>query len=579
MQMPRVIASSAVVLGVVVGLPPGPGSARGIAPIEVGQPARPRPGQGFGLPARDAEEPESGTARIAGRVVAADTGRPLRRVVIRARSERGRGGRLASTDEEGRYEIPDLPAGSYTLTASKGGYVDIELGQRHPLQRGTPLDLRDGEARTDVHFSLPRGGVITGNIVDEFGEPVADAQVMALTSRFIAGERRLVPGSRDETDDIGAYRLFGLAPGEYVVSAAIPTFRGMQVVGDDAVGYAATYYPGTPSAAEAHRVTVVVGQEVAGVAFSLMPVAMARVSGRVLNSTGESVGGALVQLGPADGPAIGGMGGNGVRSRNDGTFTIPSVAPGRYQMLARSGGRGRGGELAIYLLTVGGADHDGLVLTTSPGASASGGVVVAGGASPTFAARTLRVEAVTTLSLPGPIGGTEQASVADDWTFRLDGLFGPRLVRVSGLPDGWVLEAVRIDGTDITDTPVDFWSVDPVHRVEVVVSSSATTITGTVTDGRGAAVADYTVIAFADRPDRWGFRSRFVATARAKEDGSYVIAGLPPERYLAVALPFVEQGAWTDPAFLERLRVAARPFDLTPGGRVALTLELSADVD
>ena len=76
-------------------------------------------------PAVTAAQP-SGTGRIAGRVVAADTGRPVRRVrVLLTSSELPSGGRGASTDDQGQFDFQTLPAGRYTLVASKSGLISF----------------------------------------------------------------------------------------------------------------------------------------------------------------------------------------------------------------------------------------------------------------------------------------------------------------------------------------------------------------------------------------------------------------------------------------------------------------------
>ena len=535
---------------------------------------------GIGQPRDRVESDVVGTSLIAGRVVAAESGRPLRRVQVRVVGERQRGGRLASTDEDGRYEIPDLPAGSYRVTASKGGYVTLQFGQRHPLEDGTPVDVRDRHALEDVDFSLPRGGVITGAIVDEFGEPVAEALVQAYSYRFLGGQRRLVPADRGQTNDIGEYRLFGLPPGDYYVSAALQTFRRSRDMTTDDTGYAPTFYPGTPNASEANRVTVGVGQELAGVSFSLMPVTLSRLSGRVITSLGEPLGGAFVGLTQDGGVPVAGVGAPGARTRGDGSFTISDVTPGRYRIMARSGRGGRGrvaerdSEFGVYVVTVMGGDIENLVLTTAPGASAFGTIAIGAGAQPTFDAKSVTIDAVPLDSTLGPIGGSARARVDDDWSFEIPGLWGAQLIRASGLPTGWVLQEARLGGRDVTDEPVDFGEVDPALRLEVVLTSQSTEVTGHVADDQGT-IADYTVILFADDPNRWGYRSRFVAAARPSDDGSFTIRNLPPARYLAIALTFVERDAWVDPEFLARLRLSARPFDLAAGGTVALDLELS----
>ena len=134
----------------------------------------------LGVPARDAQPEQTGTAVIKGHVVAADTGRPLRRAQVRLSGAELRGGRLATTDAEGRYEFKELPAGRYTLSVSKGGYVTLAFGQRRPFESGKPIELLDAQVIDKTDFALPRGSAITGRVLDEFGEPVADAMIEAL---------------------------------------------------------------------------------------------------------------------------------------------------------------------------------------------------------------------------------------------------------------------------------------------------------------------------------------------------------------------------------------------------------------
>src|SRR5438128_6148938 len=82
----------------------------------------PPPGMQMPMPPRDASQ-KTGTARIRGRVVAADTGLPLRKAQVRVFSPELRENRMASTDAEGKYELKDLPAGRYQVSVTKGSYV------------------------------------------------------------------------------------------------------------------------------------------------------------------------------------------------------------------------------------------------------------------------------------------------------------------------------------------------------------------------------------------------------------------------------------------------------------------------
>ena len=96
-----------------------------------------------------------------GFVVAADSGLPLRRAMIRAMASDGRGGGMTTTDADGRFEIKELPAGRYSLMATKAGYVSMQYGQRRPELHGSAAtpgrrrEQNDGDQRgaQDPHGS------------------------------------------------------------------------------------------------------------------------------------------------------------------------------------------------------------------------------------------------------------------------------------------------------------------------------------------------------------------------------------------------------------------------------------------
>ena len=172
---------------------------------------------GAGQP-RDRPADVTGTAGISGRVLTLAPRAPLSEVVVVARAENGGGGGSAFTDADGRYAVSGLPAGRYTLTAQKRGYVTLQFGQTRAFEQGTPLQLESGETLTGIDLQLPRGGVMTGRVLDQHGQSAVGVAVSAQRYRFALGRWDLVSaGSGDRTDDRGVYRLYGLPPGDYYV--------------------------------------------------------------------------------------------------------------------------------------------------------------------------------------------------------------------------------------------------------------------------------------------------------------------------------------------------------------------------
>src|SRR6185369_4360419 len=160
-------------------------------------------------PPRDIVQ-RTGTSAIRGRVVSSDAGTPIRRAAVRLTSPEVQGARTTSTDPEGRFEFAQLAAGRYTVTVSKAAYVSWSYGQTRPSGPGKSIVLGENQLADGITIPLPRGAVITGRVIDEFGEPVANASVTSMRQTYSEGRRRLNQAGQTQTNDIGEYRLFGL---------------------------------------------------------------------------------------------------------------------------------------------------------------------------------------------------------------------------------------------------------------------------------------------------------------------------------------------------------------------------------
>ena len=525
-----------------------------------------------------------GTAVLRGQIVTADNGSPIRRAQVRVNAPEVREGRLATTDAQGRFEIRELPAGRYTMTASKGGFVSLQFGQRRPSESGTPIELGDGQTLDKIRIALPRGSVLGGRITDEFGEPVANAIVTAFRYAYAGGARRMVPAQgangRDTTDDQGQFRLFGLPPGEYFISAMLRG-GGPEVTDPmgDPSGYAATYYPGTTNIAEAQRVTLAVSQEQTGVHFGLIATRLVRVTGQVIMSNGAAATNGMVMLAPTS--SAGGramimqQGGSGNRIDGNGTFRVSNVAPGRYQVQARAGGRE--GELARMDLIVGTEDVEGLTLVTAAGTVINGVVTSDTGEAFDFRPQQLQVAARAAAPETPALGvGPGGSRIADDWSFTLRNIVDPILIRPSA-PQGWMLKSVFLNGEEITDTPMEFAPGQAVSGVQVVMTKKIATVSGAVTDARGNPVLDATVVVFPANEKLWTYQSRFIRAARPDQEGKYRVASLPsPEQYLVVAVQGLDDGQAGDPEFLTAVRDSATEFDLGEGESKAVDVKLAS---
>jgi Carboxypeptidase regulatory-like domain len=520
---------------------------------------------GFNFPGRGQQV--QGTASIRGLVTSSDTNSPVRRAQVRATSPETRSARLGTTDADGRFELKDLPAGRWTISASKGGFVTQQFGQRHPFESVEPIDLAEGQ-RFSANFTLSRGSVITGRVSDEFGDPITGARVQVLRSQVQQGRRRLTPiASGAQTDDTGSFRVFGLAPGDYYIAAALQAAPAD--TSDNPVSYAPTYYPGTANVTDAQRIPLTLGTEQSGINFVLQPVRAVRVSGTVVDSNGAPAQ-AVLNLTPSGFGDDGGLRmGNPARVQQDGTFTILNVVPGEYVLtaLGRSNGNATP-EVAALNITVGNDDLASVSVATGKGGSIRGTVV----ADNNGKVQTANIQVSVQPLRQTPGGFQPRTQVSSTGTFELNGLIGAQLLRVERLPEGWTVKAIRANGRDITDTALEFRGSEGAN-VQVVLTDRISEVSGTV-KASGQPVSAASVVLFPDDPAQWAFPSRRVRMVRVDQTGVFRARSLPPGGYLAFAVDYLEQGEFQDPVFLERMRGRATAFSLNDGDNKNVDLTL-----
>ena len=208
----------------------------------------PSPLQLPGSPERDAEEKELGVIR--GQVLAEDGSHPLAKAILSLRLKTERLSdrpRTVRTDSAGEYTFRDLEPGQYVLRAARNGYIPRNYGQKSGFSFsrgnvGTALTVARGQVMNHIDFRLIRAGVVEGRVVDQDNEPLERVQVMLSGYRNLGGERRLMPFGRDETDDRGQFRIFGVPSGTYLLSASPRPFATMRGGADRS--FPPTYYPG-----------------------------------------------------------------------------------------------------------------------------------------------------------------------------------------------------------------------------------------------------------------------------------------------------------------------------------------------
>ncbi|MEZ5318684.1 MAG: carboxypeptidase-like regulatory domain-containing protein [Vicinamibacterales bacterium] len=560
-----------------------------------------------------AEQQPAG-ASVAGIVsAAADGSIPVARAWVMVRSvEAGGIGSTTLTDESGRFVLDRLPAGRYIVAAAKAGHVPVEHGALAG-RRGVPIALAAGERRTGVTLHLPKGAVISGVVRDGHGRPVTDCSVALYQRRYVEGRRALTPlqtlvaRNLIACDDLGRYRVFGLAAGEYAVAADPGLYlrevgihqideadiqRALRLLAggrgqagtnsrdqvaaaagaSDDAKFARVFHPGTPTANEADIVTVRAGEERDDIDIVLAPVGLGRIDGAI---TGVPPGldSDRLRVSIQDLDVSGSL---GVSVGPDGRFSR-SVAAGRYRVSVRT--------------RASGAESAGVPTSASPleyGAAAELDVR-AGTATvvslPLQPARRLDIHvslddgtgvpplrrvvlAVLAPGRPADSGGSFSVTPGEHEILSLLPDVYAVTVHAIGL-DGqpgttWAAQSITANGRRVGST-LDLRQSPAAIDVEIRMTSRPAQVRGRVEGGTGPLQAPPFIIMFPSDRSAWVWRSDRIRVARPDEAGTYVIDGLPAGDYLLAAVTDVEDDAWFDPDVLATLVPAAIPVTLANG--------------
>ena len=211
--------------------------------------------------------------RIAGTVVNAASGEPVRRATVSVLSEEADGHIVESveTDNDGRFALESLPAAKFPLTASKRGFLTAFYDQHEGYN--TAIVTGADQDTSGLVFRLTPGAALRGVVTADSGDPVDGAKVMLfLKPHGHNPGARITQAGEAVTDDTGAYEFDGLAAGEYLLAVkAEPWYAmsraaagGKQRTEGDAgavldVAYPMTYFDSTTDEASATRIVLAGG--------------------------------------------------------------------------------------------------------------------------------------------------------------------------------------------------------------------------------------------------------------------------------------------------------------------------------
>jgi hypothetical protein len=495
----------------------------------------------------------SAASTISGRVTEAGSGRPLPRILVTLVGADERELAETFTDDDGRYRFTGVAAGRYAVSAGPGEHRSDHLrqwfGEKGPAARWGrapryPLEMANGRDLIDIDIAMLIALGIEGRILSPWEEGMANVPVVAMRP-----DGSQVTDNPVFSDDLGNYRLYGLAPGRYRVCAS-PAAR----VRDDAgtiAPFVRTCHPSASSEGAAADV-ILTSSDAAGVDIRVQRTGGRTVTGRVVDAAGMPANGAIVSAVFVDE-----FNRSGYTTVRDGAFSIAGLLPGAYMLRATIGGErwpgdpnpaSRDREMGSVDVDLSAIDATGVTLALTKGIKVRGRVLFDGDPpSPSHVSRLF----VRAFPLAGSSFDQAAAPVRPDSTFELPEIFPQAVVvSVQGLPEGWAMKRVRFDGQDVTYTPTNVTAGG--NQIEVTITNRLAHPVIRVRDAEGQALPDARVVALPATIKSW--QTRFGAIdGRPSVDGDIKLGPLPAGDYLLVALSAAELNL----VFFDRSRFAS----------------------
>jgi hypothetical protein len=517
---------------------------------------------------------------------------PLKKALIELIADSQNDGRnyTALSGADGSFRIEDVVPGRYRLFAERSGYQEIDK-HRHRSE-GRLLTFSAGQEVSDLTIRLQAAAVVEGRVSDEDGDPMPEAQVAVLRQTFVAGHRRWEQVGAERTNDLGQYRIPGLAAGDYFVSVTPPPdFRSLIETTANTpeaaprsgaasnkpapVAYQTTYYPGARDRGQATSIQLRAGDEFP-VNFSLTPSPSLSIRGSVANLPDGTTAAIMLQSKDLN------LVLNGAEMHKDGSFEIRGVSPGDYTIVATVDNV-KVPMMARQSLQLA-ESVEGLRLSPQRGGTIQGRLrMEANGTGRSGPAQILLLLRSSdgddeSVGVSMGIGFSTLTKVRGDGSFEWKdvppGLYSVQVSATSEMPD-WFLKSVTAGGRDVLDS--GFSVNGGATTLDLVASANGAVAEGVASNQNDGPVADAVVVAVPElhlrgRPERY----RKTVT---DQSGRFTLRGLPPGDYTLIAWESVDGEAYYNSEFLKTYEGQGKALHLDQGRRVSVQLKTIPEVD
>lgn len=512
-----------------------------------------------------AQEPvsskEPALATLEGMVVKDPGGEPLKKAIIEliGENQEESGNYTATSDAEGHYKITAIQPGRYRFMVERTGYLEAHGKDRYYM--GVTLSFRAGQDVKDQVVHMVPGAVVSGRVLDEDGDPMPNVSITLYRRKRTAAGMTFEFDGHGQTDDLGEYRVRGLHPGKYYVLASpLPSFQSLveehKKTDDPAappanLSYVPIFYPNTTDRSAASPIELHAGDD--------MPVDFSLVRSHTVNIRGT------VEGASSDTRAVVLLRGNDPGSNfdsadvgKDGKFEIQHVSPGSYTLAAMTV-LSDNTQAVHRTIEVGESNINDLRLSPQPGATLRGRV---------HFPKSLRADSSLIMLELRPrerndeffnsmiFSNDEGYNIRTSVRLKPDGSFEVRNVP-AGLYDVYLasdarnftdtfIESVVAGMKDVVDTGLDVSG--GTVSLDITISNEPGVINGAVTNDKGEAIPNATVVAVPDPKLRKNLY-RYYPTA-TDQAGHFILRGMRPGEYKLLAWTGLDGDEYFDPDFL-----------------------------
>jgi len=494
---------------------------------------------------------DGGQLRLSGTVVNGVTGVPVRYAQLSLIPD----GSFVQTDAAGGFTFSGLEPGTYTLWVCKQGFVPF--GDE---EEGASITLT--ESREKFNVRLTPLSAIRGRILDDSGDPVERATLVAMQSVLDQGQRRKRIIALVQTNDRGEYRIANLRSGEYLIQVSPETsrtgFYGQGPARASAIEtFAPVFFGGASDLAHATPLTVSPGGEGhADFRVNLRPgrVVRGRIDGFRPHTS------ATVQLSASDG-------GLGLTMQSieyaAGRFEIFGVLDGSYVLRIYQNGEGDRVLFGEQNLNVAGQDLDGVTVTLQPASSLSGAVRLEGETAPVPQVQVVLQAENDLPALVDPLGFRQSGEI-ENGRFQIPNVIPGRYSIHFEPFTGQYIASARSGQVDLLATGELTVTAGATPEIEIVLRTDGGSVTGTASSKTPPPPMSLVLLApeSCNRP----------AEVTLMEEGAFEFQDVPPGRYRLHAWKHPAAVEYSDHSAVCALARGGTPVEVVPGRTVTVQL-------